>query len=706
MKPQMQHLLSAGQIGPMTLRNRMLLTAMGTGFAEPDGSCGARALAFNRRIAEGGAALVTLGVVGVGWPIGGNMKGQPALSEDRHIDGIADMARAVHAHGARFAVQLHFGGLVGTEDMLAGRPAWTPSLPESVEGDMLDGFLEEEMEHTPFFHLKDVHYKVMTQGDIADLVEMFRKAAARAREAGVDGIEIHAGHGYIISSFLSPATNKRTDDYGGSVANRARLLTEIIAAVKEGAGPDMAVWCKIDTEEYERDGGIRIEHALETARLAEAAGAHAITVTANHETSRGTLHSGSHTPQVPGLNLAKAAAIKQAVSIPVIFSGRIEPEVADTVIGEGKGDFVGMGRKLLADPCLPAKIANGEIEKILPCVYCYTCISSIYYGGSVRCAVKPETGFEGEDWLPPVSQSQHIAVVGGGPAGMETARRLALRGHKVTLFEKSAMLGGTLRFASIAYDPNENLLDWLIREIKASSIEVRLKTPATIDLLKALAPDVVVVATGARRDLFSVKGEDLDHVLNGDDMRRLMLGESASAGRVKLDWASRAIVKAGALTGATSRPSLIREASRSWMPLGKEIVIIGGDLVGLELAEFLAERGRNVTILDDTPKFGKGLQIVRRWRVLDDLKHAGVHFEPATSDFMIDKKYVHALRSNGEKLKISADHVILARGAGKDLRLFEEFQSAGFDTYSVGDANGVGFIEGAMRGAAELARSL
>ena len=690
----------------MELRNRMLLTAMGTGFAEDDGTCGARALAFNRRQAQGGIGLVTLGVVGVGWPIGGNMKGQPALSEDRQIAGIAAMAQAVQQHGARFAVQLHFGGLVGMEDMLAGRPAWTPSLPVAVEGDMLNGFLDEEAASAPFFQLRDVQYKVMTRDDIATLVEMFRAAADRARRAGVDGIEIHAGHGYIISSFLSPATNKRADEYGGSVANRARLLVEIIEAVRDGAGPDIAVWCKIDTEEYERAGGIRIEHAIETARLAEAAGAHAITVTANHEASRGTLHSGSHTPQTPGLNLPHAAAIKRAVSIPVIFSGRIEAELADAVIARGEGDFLGMGRKLLADPDLPAKIAKGDPSAILPCVYCYTCISSIYYGGSVRCAVNPETAFEGQDWLSPAAVARHIAVIGGGPAGMETARRLALRGHRVTLFERSRILGGTLRFASIAYDANEPLLDWLIREIARSNVEVRLGEEATPDLLRSIAADAVVVATGARRDLFTVPGDDHAHVLNGDDMRRLMLGDKTLPGRAKLGWTSRALAKAGALTGATSRPALVREATKAWMPLGQHIVIIGGDLVGLELAEFLAHRGRRVTILDDTPKLGRGLQIVRRWRVLDDLRQAGVHFEPGATDFAIDKTSVHATVSNGERVRFPADHVVLARGAGADLRFAATLQSAGFAPHIVGDALGVGYIEGAMRSAAELARTL
>lgn len=703
MAQQFDNLLAAGNIGPMALRNRILLTAMGAGLAEEDGSCGDRVRAFHERQAAGGVALVTLGVVGVGWPIGANMKGQPALSEDRHIAGVAQLARAVQQHGARFAVQLHFGGLVAMEDMLAGRPAWTPSIPNDKAGDMMEGFLEEEAANAPFFHLRDVRYKVMTHEDIAQLLEMFRAAAARARTAGVDGIEIHAGHGYLISSFLSPATNKRTDQYGGSVENRSRLLIEILKAVREGAGPDIAIWCKIDSEEIEREGGIRITDAIETARLAETAGAQAITVTAYHEPSRGVLHSGSHTPDVPGFNIDRAAALRAAVSIPVIVSGRIEPEAGDALIRDGKADFIAMGRKLLADPSLPAKLIANENGRIQPCIYCYTCISAIYYGGSVRCAVNPETAFEQRNWLPPAPSPDHIVVIGGGPAGMEASRRLALRGFRVTLLERSPRLGGTLRFAAIAYEPNERILNWLIREVEESAVDVRLSTEVDTALLRRLAPSKVIVATGARRDGYALANTGQRNVLNGDELRRMMLGETALKGAQKLDWKARAITKAAATLGATARPALIREASRRWMPFGDRIVIIGGDLVGLELAEFLAQRGRSVVVIDDTPKFGKGLQIVRRWRVLNELHHLNVELAPQARDITLLEHHVQATLPNGAVERWPADQVIIAKGAEPDLTLAEQLRSDGFDVAVIGDCNAIGFIEGAIRSAAELA---
>lgn len=702
-----KNLMSSGRIGPMEVRNRILLAAMGTSLAEADGSCGERIRKFHEEQARGGLGMVTMGVVSVGWPQGSVIINQPALSDDRYIPGLRAVAETVHSHGAKFAVQLHFGGQVALNDMIAGRPVWTPSLPEVKAGDMMDGFLFEEMSHTPFFQVRDIQFRVMTTEDIAELIEMFRSAARRAREAGVDGLEIHGGHGYLLSSFLSPASNKRTDAYGGPLENRARLLIEILRAVREAAGPDIAVWCKIDALEYGREGGISLEDAIATAKMVEAAGADAITCTAYHETSRGALHSGSHTPDRPGLNVDKAARIKKAISIPVIVSGRLEPDAADQALGNGSADFVMMGRKLLADPHLPRKLAEEREADILPCIYCYTCISAIYYGTSARCAVNAQTAFEQEDWAQPALQPRHVVVIGGGPGGMEAARRLARRGHRVTLLEQSDRLGGTLQFASIAYEPNERILNWLKREIQNSAVDVRLNVTATPELIASLAADEVVVATGGRRDAVPLPGHDKPHVLSGDDLRRLVLGGDMRGLEAKTGLATRLMAKTGALTGATKSPAFIREATKAWMPVGKSVVIIGGDLVGLELAEFLVERGRRVTVIDDNPKFGAGLQIVRRWRVLDELRHSGVSLRPNHSGIAIEDGSVTAIDPDtNAPVSFDADTVIIAKGATGDTHLADALQAAGHKVHPIGDCTGIGYIEGAIRAGAEVARTL
>jgi len=700
-----QNLLAPGRIGPMELRNRVLLTAMGTGYAEADGMCGERIFAFNESIAKGGTALVTMGVVGVGYPLGNNMPNQPAISHDRYIPGIRRIADAIHAHGAKFAVQLHFGGLIANAAAL--QPVWCPSIPLPKGPDTLGAaYLPEELESAGFDKLPPYDFHEMTPDDAAALVQMFADGAQRALEAGADGVEIHAGHGYIFSSFLSRVTNRRTDDYGGSLENRARLLVDTMRAIRARVGDKLAAWCKIDSVEYERPGGITIEDAIATARMLEAAGADAITVTAYHDPAIGALHSGSHTPDKPALNAPKAAAIKAAVGIPVILSGRIEVDLGDKVIGDGEADFIAMGRKLLADPALPAKLKSGDARDILPCIYCYTCISAIYERKTARCAVNPETGFETEDWPPRAAQRKKVAIIGGGPAGMEAARRLSARGHDVTLLERNGHLGGTLLFASIAYEPNERILNWLKKGVEESNVDLRLNTDADEDLLKSLAPDAIIVATGARRDMPSLPGADQAHVLSGDELRSLVLGEDMDSLRKKVGLATRLASKAGALTGLSREPGIIRDATKTWLPLGDRIVIIGGDLVGLELAEFLAHRGRTVSVVDEASHFGRGLPIVRRWRIFDELKALGVSMRPGHTDIAIEAKSVVARDQDGARVELPADTVIMAKGARGDLSIATRFEQAGYSVQSIGDCTGVGYIEGAIRSAALAARAL
>ena len=695
-----RHLLSSGQIGGMTLRNRMAVTAMGASLAEPDGHCGARIRAYHEEQAKGGVGLIITGVAGVAWPVGGNQVNQLAISDDRFLPGLKALVDAVHAHGAKIAPQLHHGGLVAMEDMLAGRPVWCPSFPEPPSGDFTEAFLLEELSAAPFSRVGNVEFKVMTQEDIATVVGQFAAAADRAKRAGFDGLEIHGGHGYLLSSFISPKSNKRTDEYGGPLENRVRFLLEVIAAVRAAVGADFPLWVKLDSREVGKPGGISIEDAIQTAKMVEAAGADAITVTAYHDPSLPKNHSASHTPHEPGLNLPFAARIKAAISIPVIASGRIEPEVADEAIRDGTIDFVSMGRKLLADPHLPRKITEQRPQDVLPCIYCYTCISAIYVCEPLRCAVNPETGFEYLRKAPAEAPRQRIVVIGGGPGGMEAARRLDAQGHEVILLEQSNQLGGTLRFASLAYAANEKLLDWLRRQVKASGVDVRLSTRATPELIRSLDPQAVIVATGAVRGMPAIAGNDLPHVLSGDDMRRMMLGETSEELKRKTGLITRLATKVGAATGVTANLDFVRKATHQWMPLGKRVVIIGGELVGLELAEFLSERGREVTVVDDVPRLGKGLTIVRRMRLLAELQEHGVALFPSAGEIAIEGEAVRFVDQAGNAQAVPADHVIVARGATGELALAERLRADGFVVHAIGDATGVGYIEGAMRGAA------
>ena len=703
---RLPHLLSPGRIGAMTMRNRIVVTAMGASLAEPDGHCGERIVAYHEEQAKGGAGLIVTGVAGVAWPIGGNQVNQIAISDDKFLPGLRRLTEAAHRHGAKIAPQLHHGGMVAMEDALAGRPMWCPSPPDPPSGDFTAAFLLEEIAAAPFGRIRDVRLKIMTEADIAELVGQFAAAADRARRAGFDGVEIHGGHGYILSAFLSPKSNKRTDAYGGSLENRARLLLEVIGAVRAAVGTDFPVWCKLDSREVGKPGGITVEDAIAAARLAEAAGVDAITVSAYHDTGKGKNHSASNIPHEPGANLPAAAVIKAALRVPVIASGRVEPELGDRTIAAGGADFIAMGRKLLADPHLPNKLVAGRAAAVRPCIYCYTCVSAIYTCEPMRCAVRAETGFEHLETPRKRGPSKRVVVIGGGPGGMEAARRLDGAGHRVTLFEAGERLGGTLRFASLAYPANERLLDWLRRGIAGSGVEVRTNTRATREAIAALRPDAVVVATGAVRAMPALPGADLPHVFSGDDMRALMLGERSVDLRRKVGPLARAATRFGALTGLTANLDFVRAASRAWMPLSRRVVIVGGELVGLELAEFLAERHREVSVVDEAPRLGAGLTVVRRMRLLDELPEHGVALFAGASAIRIEAHAVRFTDRDGDARAIPAGTVIVAQGAHGDTRLVDELECAGMKVYPIGDCLGVGYIEGAMRGAAEAAKAI
>jgi 2,4-dienoyl-CoA reductase-like NADH-dependent reductase (Old Yellow Enzyme family)/NADPH-dependent 2,4-dienoyl-CoA reductase/sulfur reductase-like enzyme len=693
------HLLSPGRIGAMELRNRMIVTAMGVNLAEADGTCGERMRAFLEEFARGGAAMVITGVAGVAWPVGGNQPRQVAISDDRFIPGIKEVADAVHAHGAKFAMQLHHGGIVSPEDMAAGRPVWVPSVPQPFPGagtqQVTDVWVQSEIDYATanFKPMPKVQFKELTHEDIRLVVEQFAAAADRAKRAGVDGVEIHGGHGYLISGFNSPK-------------NRVRFLLEIVRAVRARVGPDYPVWVKLDSQEYGVEVGIKLEHAIRTAQLVEQAGADAITVSSYHDVGKLKLHSESNIPHVPGWNLPAAESIRKAISIPVIASGRVEPEVGEAKIAAGVCDFLGLGRKLLADPHLPRKLAEGKPEAVRPCIYCYTCVSAIYFMEPVRCAVNPESSFESQRRQPAARAGRRYVVVGGGPGGMEAARRLDELGHRVTLLEGTDRLGGTLQFASVAYEPNERLLNWLRREIAASKVDVRLETRATPDLVASLQPDAVLVATGALRSMPPIPGADLPHVLSGDDLRRLVLGQSSPALANKVSLTTRLATKVGGALGLTSSPEFLRKATHQWMPLGKRIVIIGGELVGLELAEFLMERGRAVTVVDEAARFGTGLLLVRRMRLLEELKEHGVALCPSAKDIRIDKDAVRFADAAGALQAVAADHVIVAKGASANTTVADELRAAGLNVHAFGDCTGVSYIEGAMRGAANAVTAL
>jgi 2,4-dienoyl-CoA reductase (NADPH2) len=702
------NILKKGSIRGLELKNRILLAPMGSNLCEPDGTCGERLLDYYEERARGGTGLILLETAAVAWPAGSTMPNTIGFSEDRFIPGLTELAERMHRHGARIAAQLNHGGKVAQEDTAAGRPVLVPTIPVAAGSDMFELLTQAEIAN--FVKAagpdgKGSRYHVMEQADIDQLVSQFADAALRAQKSGIDAVEIHAGHGYVISSFLSPAVNKRDDNYGGSRENRARLLTEIITAVRAAVGADFPILVRLDAKEYRVAGGITLDDCIETAKLCEQAGADALDISAYGNTSKGIAFTEAPLVHQPGGYLEFARAVKQVVNIPVIAVGRIELEAAEKGLANGDFDFVAMGRKLLADPELPNKLAANEASRIRPCIYCYVCVSKIFINDAVCCAVNPAVGLEKElGIIQTTNTQQRVLVLGAGPAGLEAARTLALRGFQVTLWEREKDLGGTVRIAALAYEPNGRLVTHLSQAVRELPIDIELGKTATAAQVKALNPDVVVVATGATRAAPEFKGKEQRHVFDGDQLRGVLFGSDPAAVR-KLTWFQRLMLLGARLTQLTRNIAAMRLLSHIWMPLSKHIVLIGGGLVGLELAEYLVARGRQVTVLEPSDNLGAELSIVRRARVVHELREHKVNMVTRAE---IDEITATSVRYTvaGEQHEVAADQVIISMGAKPNPGLAEEIQAQGLEVARIGDCQEVGYIEGAILSARKLALSL
>jgi len=704
-----EHILAPGHIGSLELRNRIFMTPMGSNTADDEGYCGERLRQYYGARAEGGAALLIMGSVAISWPVGSANWRQVAISDDRFIPGLASVADTVHAHGAKLAVQLQHAGLTAMNDIRDGRPLLTPSVPEHKDGDMGPYLFPDEVAamSTPYSAAgAKLEHREATEEDLAWVIAEFAAASERAQRAGIDAVELHAGHGYLIHSFLNPSVNKRVDRWGGSLENRARLLVEVIGAIKKRCGRDYPVWCRIDGIEFLTEGGITHEDAKRTAQLAEAAGADAIHVSSYADASKGESFTVAHTTHTPCGFVAYAAGIKAAVGIPVIAAGRIEPAVGDDLIRSGKLDFITMGRKLLADPELPRKLGEGRAHEIRPCIYCYTCISQIFVNRSVKCAVNARTGREFETVITPAREPKHVLIAGAGPGGMEAARVARLRGHRVTLCDRASRLGGTVFFSATSYAPNEGLVRYLAGAMGRLGVELRLGTEVTPELVAREKPDVVVAAVGARRGALDVPGVDLPHVLDGDDIRAMVTGEGHGTRGPKLGALAGTLLKLGKLAGILDKPAWMRELSRVWLPMGRRVAMIGGGLVAIELAEFLAERGRHVTILEEGKVFGAGLMLVRRWRNIADCKRLGVDMLAEATLLRIEPGSLVYRNAYGQERRIAADQVIITSGATENPEPVERLRRAGVPVHAIGDCAGVAYIDGAIRQGFDLAMSL
>ena len=617
------HLFSKGNIGSMEIKNRIVMPPMGTGYHDPGGYVSRRFIDYLEARARGGVGLIIIEVTAPS--VACNVSNhQLTIGDDTYIPGFKQLADIIHRYGTKIAIQLQHSSW----ELMDGKPVQVgPSaavVPARVMG-VMGGPPHE-----------------LTIDEIGERVRWFADSARRAKEAGLDGVEVHAAHQYMVASFLSPATNQRTDAYGGSPENRARFLIEIIQAIRQNVGPDYPVWPRINGQEFGFDGGLTIEETRQIVPLLEQAGSDAI-----HVSGYGAYSSAVRAPicDIPGYLAQSAAEVKKISRVPVIAVGRLDADIGEKLLKEGSADFISIGRRLIADPEWPNKVASGQNADIIPCINCMECIERpSKEGRGMACAVNAVTGRESDFRIHPAEQPKKVLVVGGGPAGMQAAVVAARRGHRVVLYEKGSELGGQLLTAALPPHKEEiaGLIQFMTRELNKAGVTVHLNTKATPESISKEKPDAVVIAAGGTPILPDMPGVNQSHVCTA---------ESVLAGR----------------------------------KVGQHVLIVGGGMVGCETAHFLAGKCGQITIVEMQKRMAADMSPMVRKRLIDGLFESKINMLTKTTCVEITNSGVRVKTTQGEEQTIQADSVILAVGYRPNDSLFRSVEG-GIAAYNIGDS--------------------
>jgi 2,4-dienoyl-CoA reductase-like NADH-dependent reductase (Old Yellow Enzyme family)/thioredoxin reductase len=633
------HIFQEGRIGSAVLRNRLIMSLYPTKYAT-DSKVNERMLEFYRERARGGVAMIVLDCPCLDYPK--TYKGPNELRFDtpESAGALRDLLGAIHAEGAKAFMQLNY-----PKERIFDR-----EVPGSKQkGDTWVAPLA----------------RIMTAAEAYEIIGIMADGAKRARELGYDGLEVQASYGDFISQLLSPLSNKRTDEFGGSSDNRTRFLTRLIEAVKEKAGRDYPVMVKLVCDEFVA-GGMTLNDTTVIARLAEQAGADAILASGGNKATK-HMTVPSHYLQ-PGVLIHLAAGIKKAVTIPVIAVGKINtPELAEKVIRDGDADFVAMSRPLLADPYFPVKAEAGMTEEIRRCLYdLEDCADKGVKGIGRTCTVNPLSGQEYRLKIICAEKKKRVVVVGGGPAGMQAALLASQRGHEVILYEKDDVLGGQLRISSIApcKEEMEAALQHMEYMLGKTHAKVILNKAPSKEEILSHNPEAVIVAIGSRPFLPDVAGIDLPSVYN------------------------------------------VRMVYEGAVELGENVVIVGGGDIGCETADLLTEKGMSVTIVEALEELLHRMKEIPKQELLGRLRNKNVTILTGTKVMAIETGKVIVDTKDGIRKELPADSVIFSTGAVSADSLAETLKGLVEEVYVVGDAKEPANLGTALRSATAAALAL